>query len=33
MLRSYKGTTPAVDATAFVDQSAQVIGDVHIGAE
>ena len=33
MLRTYKGTTPAVDATAFVDHSAQVIGDVHIGAE
>ena len=33
MLRPYKGTTPTVDATAFVDQSAQVIGDVHIGAE
>ena len=33
MLRSYKGTTPTVDATAFVDPSAQVIGDVHIGAE
>ncbi len=33
MLRSYKGTTPTVDATAFVDSSAQVIGDVHIGAE
>ena len=33
MIRSYKGTTPTVDATAFVDASAQVIGDVHIGAE
>lgn len=33
MLRRYKGTVPAVDATAFVDESAQVIGDVHIGAE
>jgi carbonic anhydrase/acetyltransferase-like protein (isoleucine patch superfamily) len=33
MLRSYKGTVPTVDATAFVDPSAQVIGDVHIGAE
>jgi carbonic anhydrase/acetyltransferase-like protein (isoleucine patch superfamily) len=33
MIRSYKGTTPAVDASAFVDPSAQVIGDVHIGAE
>jgi carbonic anhydrase/acetyltransferase-like protein (isoleucine patch superfamily) len=33
MIRSYKGTVPTVDATAFVDASAQVIGDVHIGAE
>lgn len=33
MIRSYKGTVPTVDASAFVDQSAQVIGDVHIGAE
>ena len=33
MLRRYKGTAPTVDATAFVDESAQVIGDVHIGAE
>ena len=33
MIRSYKGTTPTVDASAFVDASAQVIGDVHIGAE
>ena len=33
MLRSYKGTAPTVDASAFVDASAQVSGDVHIGAE
>ena len=33
MIRTHKGTTPTVDASAFVDQSAQVIGDVHIGAE
>jgi carbonic anhydrase/acetyltransferase-like protein (isoleucine patch superfamily) len=33
MIRSYRGTVPTVDATAFVDASAQVIGDVHIGAE
>jgi carbonic anhydrase/acetyltransferase-like protein (isoleucine patch superfamily) len=33
MIRSYKGTTPSVDSTAYVDVSAQVIGDVHIGAE
>ena len=33
MIRTYKDTRPTVDATAFVDQSAQVIGDVHVGAE
>jgi carbonic anhydrase/acetyltransferase-like protein (isoleucine patch superfamily) len=33
MLRSFKNTRPVVDATAYVDQSAQVIGDVHVGAE
>ncbi len=33
MLRSYKGVSPRVDATAYVDVSAQVIGDVGIGAE
>ena len=33
MLRSFKNTRPTVDASAYVDQSAQVIGDVHIGAE
>lgn len=33
MLRPYKGTLPTVDRSAFVDVSAQVIGDVHIGAE
>lgn len=33
MLRSFKNIRPAVDASAYVDQSAQVIGDVHIGAE
>lgn len=33
MLRSYRGRLPAVDPSAFVDQSAQVIGDVEIGAE
>jgi carbonic anhydrase/acetyltransferase-like protein (isoleucine patch superfamily) len=31
MLRPYKGITPRVHATAFVDVSAQVIGDVEIG--
>jgi carbonic anhydrase/acetyltransferase-like protein (isoleucine patch superfamily) len=33
MLRSYKGRMPVVHPTAFVDQSAQVIGDVVIGPE
>ncbi len=31
MLRPYKGITPRVHPTAFVDASAQVIGDVEIG--
>jgi carbonic anhydrase/acetyltransferase-like protein (isoleucine patch superfamily) len=33
MLRPYKGRLPSVHESAFVDQSAQVIGDVAIGAE
>lgn len=33
MLRPFRGIVPAVDPTAFVDLSAQVIGDVHIGPE
>ena len=33
MLRAYKSIVPTVDPTAFVDVSAQVIGDVHVGAE
>jgi carbonic anhydrase/acetyltransferase-like protein (isoleucine patch superfamily) len=33
MLRPFKNLTPRVDDSAFVDQSAQVIGDVEIGAE
>jgi gamma-carbonic anhydrase len=33
MLRPYKSILPRVDPTAFVDDSAQVIGDVHIGPE
>jgi carbonic anhydrase/acetyltransferase-like protein (isoleucine patch superfamily) len=33
MLRPYKGCLPRVDPTAYVDDSAQVIGDVAIGAE
>jgi len=31
MLRSYRGVLPTVDPSAYVDESAQVIGDVHIG--
>jgi carbonic anhydrase/acetyltransferase-like protein (isoleucine patch superfamily) len=33
MIRTFKNITPRVDKTAYVDQSAQVIGDVQIGAE
>ncbi len=33
MIRAFKGTTPLVEAGAYVDQSAQVIGDVEIGSE
>jgi carbonic anhydrase/acetyltransferase-like protein (isoleucine patch superfamily) len=33
MLRPYRGRLPAVHPTAYVDESAQVIGDVEIGAE
>jgi carbonic anhydrase/acetyltransferase-like protein (isoleucine patch superfamily) len=33
VIRSFKHITPAVDASAYVDESAQVIGDVQIGAE
>ena len=31
MLRPYKGVLPVVHPTAYVDETAQVIGDVHIG--
>jgi carbonic anhydrase/acetyltransferase-like protein (isoleucine patch superfamily) len=33
MIRPFKGITPQVDESAYVDQSAQVIGDVQIGPE
>src|SRR5437868_4260784 len=33
MLRPYRGLMPRVHPTAFVDASAQVIGDVEIGEE
>jgi carbonic anhydrase/acetyltransferase-like protein (isoleucine patch superfamily) len=31
MLRTFRGILPTVDPSAYLDQSAQVIGDVHIG--
>ena len=33
MIRPYRGITPQVPASAYVDVSAQVIGDVVIGEE
>lgn len=33
MIRPFKGLLPAVDASAYVDDSAQVVGDVVIGPE
>ena len=33
MIRTFKGTSPTIEQSAYVDLSAQVIGDVHIGAE
>ncbi|MBI4265214.1 MAG: gamma carbonic anhydrase family protein [Acidobacteria bacterium] len=33
MIRPFRSIHPTVHASAFVDVSAQVIGDVHIGAE
>ena len=33
MIRGYKGIRPKVGARAFVDTSAQVIGDVEIGED
>jgi carbonic anhydrase/acetyltransferase-like protein (isoleucine patch superfamily) len=33
VLRPYRSIRPTVHSSAFVDPSAQVIGDVHIGAE
>ena len=31
MIRSYKGVRPTIPATCFVDESAQIIGDVVLG--
>jgi carbonic anhydrase/acetyltransferase-like protein (isoleucine patch superfamily) len=33
MLRPYRGVVPRIHPTAFIDDSAQVIGDVEIGEE
>src|SRR5687767_10798715 len=33
MLRTFREVLPTVDPSAYVDESAQVIGDVHIGRE
>ena len=33
MIRPYRGRLPRVHPTAFIDDSAQVIGDVEIGEE
>ena len=33
MLRPYRGVSPRVSPTAFIDSSAQIIGDVEIGDE
>jgi carbonic anhydrase/acetyltransferase-like protein (isoleucine patch superfamily) len=32
MIRPFRGIHPRIDPTAFVEDSAQVVGDVHIGA-
>ncbi len=33
MIRPYRSILPTIDPTAYIDVSAQVIGDVHVGAE
>ena len=33
MIRSFRGVHPQIPASAYVDVSAQVIGDVHIGEQ
>ena len=33
MIRTYKGLTPTVAPSAYIDASAQVVGDVHIGED
>jgi len=32
MIRSFRGITPKIADSAYIDPSAQVIGDVHVGA-
>ena len=31
MIRSYKGIRPTIAPTAYIEESAQIVGDVHIG--
>ena len=31
MIRSYKGMSPRIPASCFIDDSAQIIGDVELG--
>ena len=33
MIRPFRGVQPQIHPTAFVDHSAQVIGDVHLGEQ
>jgi gamma-carbonic anhydrase len=33
VIRQFRSITPAIHPSAYIDESAQVIGDVHIGAE
>src|SRR3989442_11419854 len=33
VIRAFRSIHPRIDSSAFVDQSAQVIGDVHVGVE
>jgi carbonic anhydrase/acetyltransferase-like protein (isoleucine patch superfamily) len=33
MIRPFRGTHPQIHPTAFIEESAQVIGDVHIGEQ
>ncbi len=33
MIKTWKGISPTIDGSAFIEASSQIIGDVHIGAE